>query len=55
MNKEDVVQICICIYLYAAIKKSEIMPFAATRIDLEMVILSEDKDRYRMLSLICGI
>ena len=26
---------------YSAIKKSEIMPFAATQMDLEMIILSE--------------
>ena len=44
---------------YSAIKKNEIMPFAATWMDLEMIILSEvsqtEKDKYRMVSLICGI
>ena len=44
---------------YSAIKKNEIMPFAATWVDLEMVILSEvshtEKDKYHMISLICGI
>ena len=44
---------------YSAIKKNEIMPFAATWMDLEMTILSEvsqaEKDRYHMLLLICGI
>ena len=44
---------------YSAIKKNEIMPFAATRMDLEIVILSEvsqiEKDKYRMISLPCGI
>ena len=43
---------------YSAIKKSEIMPFTATWMDLEMIILSEvsqkEKDKYRMISLICG-
>ena len=44
---------------YSAIKKNEIMPFAVTRMDLEIVILSEvsqtEKDKYHMISLICGI
>ena len=44
---------------YSAIKKNEIMPFAATRMDLEMVTLSEisqrEKDGYCMLSFISGI
>ena len=44
---------------YSAIKKNEIMPLAATWMDLEIVILSEvsqtEKDKYYMLSLICGI
>ena len=40
---------------YAAIKKNEMMPFAATRMDLEIIILSEVKDEYHMVSLICGI
>ena len=44
---------------YSAIKKNEIMPFAATWMDLEIIILSEvsqkEKDKYHMMSLTCGI
>ena len=44
---------------YAAIRKNEIMPFAATWMYLEIIILSEvsqkEKDKYHMISLICGI
>ena len=52
----------ICIYTmeyYSAIKKNKIMPFAATWMQLEIMILSEvsqkEKDKYHMISLICGI
>ena len=42
-----------------AIKKDEIMPYAATWMDLEIIILSAvswtEKDKYHMISLICGI
>ena len=41
---------------YSAIKENEIMPFAATWMDLEIVILSEvnqtEKDKYH-ISFIC--
>ena len=44
---------------YSVIKENEMMPFAATWMDLEMVVLSEisqkEKDKHRMVSLICGI
>ena len=44
---------------YSAIKKNEIMPFAAIWMELEIIILSEisqtEKDKYHMTSLICGI
>ena len=44
---------------YSAIKKNEIMPFAATGMDLEIIILSEvsqkEKDKHHMISFICGI
>ena len=40
---------------YSAIKKNEMMPFAATWMDLEIIILSElsqkEKDKYQMISL----
>ena len=44
---------------YSVIKKNELMPFAATCVDLEIIIPSEvsqkEKDKYHMISLICGI
>ena len=44
---------------YSAIKKNKIIPFAATWMQLEIIILSEvsdkEKDKYQMISLICGI
>ena len=44
---------------YSAIKRNEIMPFAATWMDLEMIILSEvsqtEKDKYHMILPVCEI
>ena len=44
---------------YSAIKKNEILPFTAMWMDLETVMLSEvsqtEKEKYPMISLICGI
>ena len=44
---------------YSATKKKEILPFATTWLDLEIIILNEvnqkEKDKYHMISLICGL
>jgi len=44
---------------YSAIKKNDIMTFAATWMELENLILSEmsqkDKDKHHIISLITGI
>ena len=44
---------------YQAIEKNEILPFATTWVDLEGVTLNDmsqtDKDKYPVISLICGI
>ena len=44
---------------YSAIKRKETMAFAATRIDLEIIVLSEVsqtmRHQHQMLSLTCGI
>ena len=56
MDKEDVVHIYNGILLS---HKNEIMPFVATWMDLEIIILSEisqtGEDKYHMISLIRGI
>ena len=44
---------------YSAIKKNEVMPFAATWLGLEIIILGEvsqtEKDKYYMITFIRGI
>ena len=62
--------VCVCVYIYiyihtyimecySAINKNEIMSFAATWMQLEIIILSEvsqkEKDKYHMISLPYGI
>ena len=58
MDKVDVAHIHNGILL-SHIKKNEIMPFAATWMDLEIMILSKvsqtEKDKYQVIVLICGI
>ena len=57
MDKEDVV------HIYSGTlfnhKKNKIMPFAATWMQLEIIIQSresqKDKDKWHTISLICGI
>ena len=60
----SVIYMCVCIYSHtmeysSTIKKNEIMPFEARQVDLESITLSEvsqiEKDKYYMISLICGI
>ena len=71
MDKEDMIHTHTHIYImmwniyintiafYSAIKKDETLLFAAAWKNLEIIILSEvnqtKKDKYHMISLICGI
>ena len=56
---EDVVYMWHTAEYYSAIKKNEILPFAATWMDLEGIVQSKisqtEKDKYCMTSLVCGI
>ena len=58
MDKEDVVHIYTSHWYISATEKNEIMPFPATWMDLEIIILREvsqtDKDKH-MISLGLGI
>ena len=44
---------------YLAVKENNILPFLATWLDLESIMLSEvsqtEKDKYHMISLMCEI
>ena len=62
MDKANSLYICTHTHIYniqnnSAIKKKEILPFATTWMDFKGFMLSEmsDKDKYSMISLICGI
>ena len=57
MNKEGVIHINKIILSHE--KNREILPFITTQMNLEGIMLSEitqrDKDKYHMISLICGV
>ena len=60
MDQADVVHIHSGILLsHEKNKKNKIMPLASTRMELEILILSEvsqkEKGKHHMVSLICGI
>ena len=65
MAKEDMcVCVCVCVYVcthihkvyYSAIHKNKILLFATTWMDIEDIMRIElrEKDKYHMISLICG-
>ena len=53
--------VCVCVrararmQYYSAIKKNDILPFAATCMDLETIMLSEIVKSKYYISYICGI
>ena len=57
MDKKDVVHIYM--EYYSAIRRNKTVPFAEMWMDLEIVIQSEiskkEKNKYSIISLICGI
>ena len=59
MNKKMWYIYAMAVYLYTAIERNKIMPFEATLMQLEILILSEvsqkEKDIYHLISLKCGI
>ena len=58
IKKKKIVMVLYTMEYYTAIKKNEIMPFAATYMDLEIAILSEvsqTEEKYSMRYFICGI
>ena len=54
MGKEDTKYTIYTVEYYLAVKKSEIMPFAAACMDSEIIILSEasqtEKDKYHYIT-----
>ena len=57
-NKFDELWFIYTVEYYVEMRKNEIWPFVATWMELEIVMLSEishtEKDRYHMVSLLCG-
>ena len=57
MDKEDVY--IYTMEYYSATRRKEILPFAATWMELECIMLSEisqaEKNKYQIISLICGV